>query len=202
MSLDTTAINRRTRLFDGDERIWLFGYGSLIYKVDFRHRQLRPAHVEHWVRRYWQGSHDHRGTAQAPGRVLTLVPAPGQRCAGMAYLIDADVLSALDAREKNGYLRSRIELRLSAIDGAAAEVVSGLTYVAPAGNAAWLGPAPEPQIAKQIAAAHGPSGSNRDYALELAAALRRLGEHDEHVFAIERHLLAVQGPASSPRDTP
>ena len=55
-------------------------------------------------------------------------------------------------------------------------------------NAAYLGPASEVDIARHIAHAHGPSGSNRDYLLRLAEALRELGDDDAHVFAIERHL--------------
>jgi cation transport protein ChaC len=34
----------------------------------------------------------------------------------------------------------------------------------------------------------GPSGPNRDYLLNLAEALRALGDHDAHVFEIEEHL--------------
>jgi cation transport protein ChaC len=40
------------------------------------------------------------------------------------------------------------------------------------------------EIAAQIRDAHGPSGSNAEYALELAAALRSIEADDDHVFAI------------------
>ena len=39
-------------------------------------------------------------------------------------------------------------------------------------------------MADHIAASHGPSGSNRDYLLQLADALRELGEDDPHVLAL------------------
>jgi cation transport regulator ChaC len=55
-------------------------------------------------------------------------------------------------------------------------------------NAAFLGPASEHDIARQIAAARGRSGPNSEYLLALAEALRTLGKHDEHVQAIARHL--------------
>jgi cation transport protein ChaC len=61
-------------------------------------------------------------------------------------------------------------------------------YIATEDNAAYLGEAAERDIARQIAASSGPSGRNRDYLVELAAALRVLGKIDAHVFAIERHL--------------
>jgi len=175
-----------TRFQDHDQ-VWVFGYGSLIFKADFPYLERRPARIQGWARRFWQGSHDHRGTPEAPGRVVTLIPQTGAVCEGMAYLITPAVLEHLDFREKNGYLRVVAEMTFT--DGETAE---GLAYIATADNAAFLGPAPETAIARQIVYATGPSGANRDYLLQLAQALRDLAEHDPHVFAIERHLLALE----------
>ncbi len=168
-----------------DERnVWLFAYGSLIYKVDFPFIERRPASIAHRARRFWQGSHDHRGTPEFPGRVVTLIQQPGAVCGGMAFLVSQTVFEHLDYREKNGYLRLRTQILLD--DG---NPVSGLVYIATEYNPAFLGVASEREIARQIARAEGPSGPNRDYLLNLAHALRELGTYDEHVFDIERHLL-------------
>lgn len=183
MSLNTIAINQRMDQFDGHHSVWLFGYGSLIFKADFPYIERRAASIAGWSRRFWQGSHDHRGTAAAPGRVVTLVPETGAVCAGIAYLITPEVFAHLDHREKNGYLRLAVDIGFD--DGG---TETGLVYIATADNAAFLGAAPERDIARQIAASTGPSGPNRDYLLDLAAALRALGMDDPHVFAIERHL--------------
>ncbi|MEN3296599.1 MAG: glutathione-specific gamma-glutamylcyclotransferase [Burkholderiales bacterium] len=188
MSLNTIAINKLMNQFDGHESLWLFGYGSLIFKADFSFIECKPAGIRNWTRRFWQASHDHRGTIEKPGRVATLIPQPGALCEGLAYRITPQVFDQLDYREKNGYLR--VATKISFEDGGNAE---GLVYIAPQDNAAFLGPENERDIAKQIAAAAGPSGRNRDYLIELARALRELGKDDPHVFAIEQHLMEIDG---------
>ncbi len=186
MSHNTIAINQRMDRFNSHASVWLFGYGSLIYKADFPFLERRPASITGWTRRFWQGSHDHRGTEAAPGRVVTLVPDAQAICHGMAYLVTPEEFAHLDHREKNGYLRLATEIRFE--DGSSAE---GLVYIATHENAAYLGPASEQAIARQIAASRGPSGPNSEYLLELAKALRELGKDDPHVFEIERHLMKL-----------
>ncbi len=163
---------------------WVFGYGSLIWRQDFPYLDARPAHLVGYARRFWQGSHDHRGRADAPGRVLTLVEAAGERCRGRAFLVDAQVLVHLDYREKNGYERLEVDIQFEA------GTTRGLTYLAPDDNHAFLGHAPLDAMVAQIHQSSGESGHNRDYVLELAVSLREHGIHDEHVFELEQALLA------------
>jgi len=160
---------------------WLFGYGSLIYKVDFPYLRSEQASITGWQRRFWQGSHDHRGTPERPGRVVTLVPAEKAVCKGMAYLVEKSVFDHLDHREKNGY--RRLETDITLLNGQ--QKVPGVVYVADERNPAYLGAASTRDIATHIAGSHGPSGSNRDYVLQLAEALRGLGDMDPHVFELE-----------------
>jgi cation transport regulator ChaC len=163
---------------------WIFGYGSLIWRPTFPFAARRRAFVEGYARRFWQGSTDHRGVPGAPGRVVTLVPLSGARCHGVAYAIGAAALDAvvshLDHREKGGYSRHAVALHL---DGHAAPV-PGLVYIGAETNADYLGPAPIEELAAQIRAARGPSGTNVEYVLRLAEALRELGESDDHVSEI------------------
>ena len=167
--------------------MWIFGYGSLIWKVGFEDLERRPGYVEGWSRRFWQDSTDHRGTPPAPGRVVTLVPAPDERVWGMAYRIDEAhseaVLDRLDYREKGGYQR-----HLAPVfdhDGAVF-APDALIYLATRGNPNWGGALPLEEIAARIATSRGPSGTNLEYLIELAAALRLMGAEDEHVFELER----------------
>lgn len=169
--------------------IWIFGYGSLIWRPDFEYLERQTAVVEGWTRRFWQGSHDHRGTPNQPGRVVTLIQDATQACTGVAYRLAADtakdIFDALDYREKNGY--ERLELAATTNEPTP-RVLNTLTYIATPDNFAYLGPAPVAELSQQIAASIGPSGTNTEYLFELADALRKLEVQDAHVFELEQQV--------------
>jgi cation transport protein ChaC len=104
----------------------------------------------------------------------------------MAYLVEHDVFEHLDHREKNGYQRHPLNITMAGTPGA----VEGLTYVADSNNHAYLGAAPLPEVAAHISRSSGPSGSNADYLLQLATALRQLGAEDPHIYALEALIVA------------
>lgn len=165
---------------------WVFGYGSLMWRQDFPYLESRRAYIPGWARRFWQGSHDHRGVVTDPGRVVTLVEAPGDRCYGRAFMVEPSVFDHLDYREKNGYERLTVDISLGDTR------TSGVVYVATTGNFAFLGDAPPDEIAAQINRCAGQSGTNIEYVLELARTLRHLDISDPHVFEIEALVLAAR----------
>ena len=158
---------------------WVFGYGSLIWRQDFAYIDSRRAYIDGWARRFWQGSHDHRGVHSDPGRVVTLVEAPGKRCHGRAFLIEPHVFEHLDEREINGYERNHVEIYFDD------NQQSGVVYRAALDNFAFLGDAPLNEMVAQIKRCAGKSGRNIDYVLELAQSLRELDVADPHVFELE-----------------
>ncbi len=163
---------------------WVFGYGSLVWRPAFPHVERRPARLTGWVRRFWQGSYDHRGTPESPGRVVTLVPDAQGWCDGVVYRLGDDapqILEALDIREQGGYDRHDLPVRTD--DG---RTLTALVYVASPGNRNHLGPAPLDAVAEQIRGATGPSGANVEYVLRLQAALDGMGANDPHVAALSR----------------
>ena len=57
MSHDTIEANRRAGTFADRQRLWLFGYGSLIYKAGFDYTEHRPATITGWARRFCWWEH-------------------------------------------------------------------------------------------------------------------------------------------------
>ena len=105
--------------------LWLFGYGSIIWKTGFDYERAELGFIRDRARRFWQGSSDHRGTPDAPGRVVTLVDMPGESCWGMAFLIPAKQVAAtmveLDYREKS----AKAQFKEAGRSGARCAVVLG-----------------------------------------------------------------------------
>lgn len=169
--------------------MWVFAYGSLVFRPGFAFVERRRAHVKGWTRRFWQGSPDHRGVPEAPGRVVTLVADTNATCGGCAYRIApetaTEVFAQLDQREIAGFDR-RVLAMFDPLD--AAPFAEGTTWIASRENAHFLGELAEEAIAGVVRDRRGPSGSNADYVLRLREALRSLDIEDPHVEAIARHL--------------
>ncbi len=164
--------------------MWIFGYGSLVWRPGFAFLEAHPARLDGFVRRFYQGSPDHRGTEASPGRVVTLLREPGGSCVGRAFRLSpeehARSFAPLAHREQAGYARHAVELTLLP-DG---RRVPAEIFVAGPDNPHFLGPASLDAMARHIFDSTGPSGRNDHYLLELARWLEAHGVHDPHVGAL------------------
>ncbi|XP_042502222.1 gamma-glutamylcyclotransferase 2-3 isoform X6 [Macadamia integrifolia] len=146
--------------------LWVFGYGSLIWKAGFHYDDRLIGFIKGYHRVFYQGSTDHRGTPEYPGRTVTLEPCDGEVC-------------YLEVREKQYDMQE---------PDASTPAVSGiLVYIASPDkklNKNYLGPASMEEMANQIVHAEGPSGPNRDYVFQLEKALLKLGCEDKHVMEL------------------
>ena len=169
--------------------VWVLGYGSLIFRAEFPFVERRVARIQGFSRRFWQSSPDHRGTPEAPGRVVTLIENQAGSVLGVAYRIARErsyaVLAELDRRERAGYERVEVEVEFTEAPFGRAPA---LVYQARPENPGFRANDDDARIAAIIRSARGPSGDNVSYVRRLAQALRELGEDDPHVFAIERLL--------------
>ena len=170
--------------------MWIFGYGSLIWKPGFEWVDRRLGFVRGWQRRFYQGSYDHRGVPGDPGRVVTLLREESAVTWGVAFRVEGDeaerILARLDHREKGGYQRHDVPV-FDETPGDKAEIVvdSALMYVATPENRNYLGPASPFEIARQVKGTVGPSGPNEEYVTRLAESLRAHGVDAPHVFAVD-----------------
>lgn len=176
---------------DASRSLWIFGYGSLIWKPDFPFEYCVVGHIDGFARRFYQGSTWHRGDAEKPGRVVTLVEEKQGRVWGIAFKVAREnsnlALGKLNEREiaLGGYELRRLSFSCNEKPSHSFNV---LAYAATPQNTLYLGPATLEQIAVQIASAKGQSGLNVEYLIRLADFMReKVPESDEqHLFELEK----------------
>ena len=54
-----------------NEQVWVFGYGSLLWKTNFPYQHHVTGHVKGYARRFWQGSMYHRGMPEAVSALVS-----------------------------------------------------------------------------------------------------------------------------------
>ena len=172
--------------------LWVFGYGSLVWKPGFEHGNLEIGYIEGFARRFWQGNENHRGIPGKPGRVATLIEEKGEVTYGVAMeLTGEEALDYLNNREmKLGGYEQRITM-FHAINSTKPPIPV-LVYIANENSTSWLGPAKPEEIAMQVINSSGPSGHNVEYVMRLAMWVHHTLPNvmDEHLFEIEENLLS------------
>jgi len=158
-------------------------------------------------------SQDHRGTPEAPGRVVTLIErsyweqltdhhdSAADRVWGVAYRIIpdhvAEVKDYLDIREINGYTIHYTPFRPApGLDPATLPrrlPIRTLVYIGTPENEQFVGPEDPQQVVDVIYRSHGPSGPNPDYLFGLEKALDDLSPEsgDQHVTDLSHRLREI-----------
>ena len=159
------------------EDLWVFGYGSLMWRPGFPYRERRHALLRGYHRSLCVLSHVHRGTPEQPGLVLGL--DRGGSCHGVAFRV-----AEQDGHETVAYLRAREQVtgvyleRHVPVQLADGETVEALVYVVDRGHGQYAGRLGEAEVLRLVRQGCGVSGANPDYVRSTHEHLTEMGVVD------------------------
>jgi glutathione-specific gamma-glutamylcyclotransferase len=169
--------------------LWVFGYGSLIWRPGFPFAERRLARLVGAHRSLCVYSWVHRGTPERPGLVLGL--DLGGTCRGVAFRVaaaDRDaVIAYLREREQVTAVSRELMREIRFADGSATRA---LTYQVDRRHGQYAGKLDADTQLRLVAEAEGRSGRNRDYVINTAAHLAELGMPDPRLDALAARLRA------------
>lgn len=172
---------------DQDGDLWVFGYGSLMWRPGFEFLESALAWVHGYHRSLCVFSHVHRGTRERPGLVLGL--DYGGSCQGVAFRVAASAREAtigyLRERElvTSVYLERTVGLRFA--EGGAARA---LTFVVDRAHQQYAGRLPIGEMTSLVQRGVGVSGDNPAYVRNTYEHLLQLDIHDPALAEIVRRL--------------
>jgi glutathione-specific gamma-glutamylcyclotransferase len=174
---------------EADEDLWIFAYGSLIWRPGFPFLDRIPARIAGLHRALCVYSFVHRGTPEKPGLVLGL--DRGGACRGLAYRV-----GAAERRQTIAYLRAREQVtkvyreavrRVTLLDHARRQVPA-LVYLVDHAHPQYAGRLTLGKQLHLVRQGHGQSGPNRDYVLATVKALETLGCRDHGLHRLAERL--------------
>jgi cation transport protein ChaC len=165
--------------------VWLFGYGSLLWKPVCEFTENRKATVRGWHRAFCYRVARFRGTRDKPGLMLAL--DRGGRCKGMIFKLPPDqvptILNALFRREM------MVKPAVNVPRWMTAETDEGpiraLGMVVNRQSPHYSGTLPLEEAADILASAAGHWGSCAEYLRETVSRLEELGIHDESLWQLQ-----------------
>jgi len=179
--------------------LWVFGYGSLIWKPGFPFAEQRRATLVGFHRALCIFSVRYRGTPAFPGLVFGL--DAGGFCDGVAFRVAAENVAATER-----YLRDREQVtgayqaqrRLVELAHGAGEV-RALCFIANRFHPQYAGRLPVATQVRVVRASSGVSGPNADYVASTAEHLEELGIRDAYVAQVASRLGRSAGKMPYPR---
>ena len=168
--------------------LWVFGYGSLIWRPGFAFEESLQARLNGYHRSLCVFSHVHRGTPERPGLVLGL--DRGGSCVGIAFRV-----ASRDAEATIAYLREREQVtniyresvsRVWLKDGSG-RAVPAVAFVVDRSHSQYAGKLSAEERLHLIRQGHGIGGPNSDYVEATNRHLIELGIRDaELLWIVER----------------
>ena len=175
--------------------LWVFGYGSLMWRPGFDFEERTLATIRGYRRALCVYSHVHRGTPERPGLVLGL--DRGGSCKGVAFRVAAanaeSVVAYLRAREQGTMVYREICARTNLADG---REVTALSYAVDRTHAQYAGALDLPTLERFVAQGVGMSGANPDYVRSTYEHMREIGITDRVLATLVERL----GTANAERE--
>lgn len=170
-------LERTLQDWGGQDDLWIFGYGSLIWRPDFDFSERRTAKVHGWHRALKMWSRINRGTPECPGLVFGMLS--GGSCRGMVFRVDKaqarQVMVNLWEREMITAVYDPRWLICHTPNGP----VSALTFTLSRQSPNHTGVLPDEEYRRIFDQACGRYGTTRDYAQATYDELRKHGIDDQ-----------------------
>ena len=172
--------------------LWVFGYGSLMWRPGFDFEERTLATVRGYHRALCVYSHVHRGTPERPGLVLGL--DRGGACKGVAFRVAAanaaSTIAYLRAREQPNKVYLEIALKASLADG---RKVVAMCYAVDRRHGQYAGALDLDTIERLVRQGAGISGENPDYVRSTFEHMNQIGVTDVRLSALVDRLDAALG---------
>ncbi|GLR89315.1 gamma-glutamylcyclotransferase [Bradyrhizobium iriomotense] len=183
--------------------LWVFGYGSLMWRPGFAFEERVPARLVGEHRALCVYSFVHRGTPEKPGLVLGL--DRGGACRGIAFRVAAksraEVVAYLRQREQVTSVYREV-MRSVWLENDARQRVSALAYVVDRGHVQYAGRLSLAEQHRHVLQGRGQSGANRDYVTATVKAIEAEGFRDTQLHQLaamlhdDAHSLRHPAPAN------
>lgn len=179
------AVTRMLAERPADGEIWLFAYGSLIWKPEFEHTAEMEGVARGWHRSFCFRVTRFRGSAECPGLMMAL--DRGGQCRGLLYkLPDGDPAPLLDKlfrREFTSKPPNSMPRWVSVETGG--RTIRALTFVMNRQSTAYVGKLSLEAVADTLASACGHWGSGAEYLRNTVSHLDGRGIRDRNLWRLQ-----------------
>lgn len=164
-------------------RIWIFGFGSLIWNPAFHFAERRTARVHGYHRAFCLLARSGRGTPERPGLMLSL--EAGGSCGGVIYRLEPGMegveLDVIWRREMLTGAYTPVWTTARTAEG----IEPAIAFSANRAHERYLPGLDDHAVARYLATGCGHLGRACDYLFDTVSHLRELGIRDRRLEAIE-----------------
>jgi glutathione-specific gamma-glutamylcyclotransferase len=186
------AIAHRLLEEAGSDPVWIFAYGSLIWKPEFETVDSRRATAIGWHRSFCMELTSWRGTPENPGLMMAL--DRGGRCDGVAFRLSDDRREAelIKTVRREILFQDDFEMvRWVPLQTEAGRLRALVFWAGPRPGEAVSLKLPLEEVARRLAHACGYAGSCAEYLYNTVSHLEELGIRDRNLWRLQ-HLVAEE----------